>query len=352
MLERFNPKTLIVARETRGFTQQELAEKINILQSRLSKIENGHQSADSDFLKLISNTLSYPENFFCQEMEIYPPNLHYRKRTDIPAKILSYVEGIMNIYRVNIQTLLKSIDIPFTKLPLLEGKTNRSPREAARALRQFWQLSRGPIDNLIKIIEDHGIIVISMDFGTDKIDGRSMVTTTGKFIIFINKNLSGDRQRLTLAHELAHIILHLYSPEVFDIDTEAEAKVFASEFLMPESEIKQQLLGNKLTMQKLADLKRYWKTSMQAILYWAEILKMVTPNQSKYLWSQFNALKIKINEPIPIPAEKPTLLNEIIISFISDLGYSNEELATTLDLNISDFKNRYLNEASVLRVIR
>lgn len=352
MLGTFNPKTLIIARETRGLTQQELAEKINLPQSSLSKIENGYQNAEDDFLKIISDALSYPQSFFCQEMDIYPPNLHYRKRSDVPAKVLSTVEGIMNIYRVNIQKLLKSIDIPFTKLPVLEGKTKRSPRDAARALRQFWRIPRGPIDNMIKTVEDHGIIVIAMDFGTDKIDGRSMVTSTGKFIIFINKNLSGDRQRLSLAHELAHIILHLYSPEVFEIDIEGEAKEFASEFLMPEMEIKPQLMGSKLTMQKLADLKRYWKASMQAILYWAETLKMVTTNQARYLWAQFNILKIKIVEPIPIPAEKPSLLNEIISSFLKDLGYSHGELAAVLDLEINDFKYKYLSETGLLRIIR
>jgi Zn-dependent peptidase ImmA (M78 family) len=257
----------------------------------------------------------------------------------------------MNIYRVNIQNLLKSIDIPFTKLPFFENG-RKSPIEAARLLRQYWQLPRGPIDNMMKTLEDRGIIIISMDFETDKIDGRSMVTNGGKFIIFINKGLSGDRQRFTLAHELAHIICHLYNPEIFEIDTEFEANQFASEFLMPESEIRPQLSGYKLTLQKLADLKRYWKVSMQAILYWAECLKVVTKNQARYLWSQFYTLRIKIKEPIEIPAERPSLISEIINAFLVRLNYTKEELAATLHLPVVDFKERYLNNDAMLRIVR
>lgn len=351
MLEKFNPKTLIIARETRYLTQQELAEKISVPQSTLSKIENGNQNIDEDFLDNISIALNYPKEFFCQEMEIYPPNLHYRKKSDVPSKVLSYAEGIMNIYRVTISKLLISVDIPSTKLPFFDGR-NKSAQEAAKTLRQYWRLPKGPIEDLIKILEDKGIIVISIDFGTDRIDGRSMITKSGKFIIFINKNLSGDRQRLTIAHELAHIVCHLYSPDVFDVDTEAEAKLFASEFLMPENEIKPQLIGSKLTMQKLADLKRYWKTSMQAILYWAEWLKTVTKNQARYLWSQFNTLRIRITEPIPIPPEKPSLISEVINAFLHELGYSTDELAATLHLSAADFKEWYLSNDRTLRIIR
>jgi Zn-dependent peptidase ImmA (M78 family) len=353
MSEKFNHKTLIVARESRGLTQQDLSEKLNFPQSALSKIENGNQGIDEDFLKKISSTLNYPKSFFYEDMEIYPPNLHYRKKTDAPAKTLSYAEAVMNIYKHNIQKLLLSITLPFTKLPFSDRITNVTPQDAAKYLRQFWGIPKGAIDNVTKILEDNGILIIAMDFGTDKIDGRSMITTNGKFIIFINKKLSGDRQRYTLCHELAHIILHINSLNVFEVDIEKEAMVFASEFLMPEREIKPQLSGSKLTLQKLADLKRFWKVSMQAILYWATTLKTVTDNQARYLWSQFNALRIKVKEPIEIPTEKPSLLKEIISGFTQRLGYTNDELLDLLKLNAKDFNELYINNGmGTLSIVR
>jgi Zn-dependent peptidase ImmA (M78 family)/DNA-binding XRE family transcriptional regulator len=352
MIEKFNYKNLILAREVRGLTQQELATILNFPQSTLSKIENGNQRIESDFLKKLGLVLDFPESFFCQDIEVYPPNLHYRKKSDVTAKILSYVEALMNIYRFNIQKLLKSIEIPFTRLPFVDSMSNVRPQEAAVYLRQFWSIPKGAIEDVTKTLEDNGILVIPMDFGSERIDGRSMVTQDGKFIIFINNKLSGDRQRYTLSHELAHVILHINSVNVFEVDIEKEAMVFASEFLMPEKEIRPQLMG-KLTLQKLADLKKYWKVSMQAILYWAGSLKLVTENQSRYLWSQFNALRIRIKEPIDIPNEKATLLSEVIKAFIEQLGYTRQELAGILNISLTDFKKMYLpSEVKMLSIVR
>lgn len=353
MFEKFNHKSLIVARESRELTQQDLAEKLNLPQSTLSKIENGNQRVDEGFVKKVSSLLDYPISFFSEQMEIYPPNLHYRKKADVPSKTLAYAEAVMNIYKHNIQKLLVSITLPFTKLPYLDRVTSITPQDAARYLRQFWEIPKGVIDNVTKILEDKGILIVPIDFGTEKIDGRSMITSTGKFIIFINKKLSGDRLRYSLCHELAHIILHINSLNVFEVDIEKEAMIFASEFLMPEKEIKPQLSGSKLTLQKLADLKRYWKTSMQAILYWATTLKSVTENQARYLWSQFNSLRIKMKEPVEIPVEKPSLLKEIINGFIQRLGYTKEELLELLRLNPKDFNEWYINNSmGTLTVVR
>ena len=353
MVENFNPNTLIVARESRGFTQQELAESIKYPQSTLSKIENGNQHMDDDLLKEIINFLDYPKSFFLQEMVIYPSNLHYRKKSDVSSKTLYTIEAHMNIYRTNIQKLIRSIEMPVTKLPFTDKISNLTPRDAAKYMRQYWSVPKGPIDNISKIIEDNGIIIIPMDFGTDKIDGRSMITSNGNFIIFINNKLSGDRLRFTLAHELAHIVLHISSLNVFETDIEKEAMIFASEFLMPEIEIKRQLMGDKITMAKLADLKRYWKTSMQAILYWAAILNVVTQNQAKYLWGQFSSLRIKMKEPIDIPVESPTLFKEITTGFIKHLGYTKEELSNTLSISLKDLDTFYfIEEKKLLTIVR
>jgi|tagenome__1003787_1003787.scaffolds.fasta_scaffold19772649_1 Zn-dependent peptidase ImmA (M78 family) len=67
-----------------------------------------------------------------------------------------------------------------------------------------------------------------------------------------------NRLRLTLAHEIAHIIMH-NGPS---LEMEDEANGFAAEFLMPRREIKGSLFG--LNMAKLAELKRHWCVSMAA----------------------------------------------------------------------------------------
>ena len=62
--------------------------------------------------------------------------------------------------------------------------------------------------------------------------------------MIINGNRSNDRKRLDIAHELGHILMHLFPNIAIPSyrDKEKEAFRFAAEFLMPEKEIKNSLL--------------------------------------------------------------------------------------------------------------
>ncbi len=284
-------------------------------------------------------------------MEMYPPNLHYRKKVSVSTKLVNQAEAVMNIHRENLQILLRSVDLGVYKLPNPSDVRNLKPEEVAQYLRSYWRIPKGPIENLTRLVESSGIIVIHIDFGTDEIDGRSMQSNTGVPIIFLNKKSSGDRQRLTLAHELGHVIMHLNSPYAFQGDVEKEAFRFAAEFLMPKAEIYQYLTGN-LKIDRLADLKRQWKVSMQSIVYWAKELEAITLNQSRYLWSQFNSLRIREHEPIPIAQESVFLVGEIIKLHIRDLDYSVQDLANMLCLLEEEFKEKYLNQNKTLQILR
>ena len=240
MTEKFNYKALILARESRGLTQTTLSTLSEIPQSTISRIEKDNWVVDKDYIKKFSEVLNYPESFFYQDINLFPPNLYYRKKVLIPAKIKEMAEATMNIYRLNIQTLLQSYDLPQSSIPVVEEARHPNPIDTAIFVRQYWKVPKGRIENLTELLESKGIIIVPCDFYTEKIDGRSMITDKDNFIIFINKSLSGDRQRFTLAHEFAHLILHIYSAQSFEVDVEKEANLFASEFLMPSNEIKPQ----------------------------------------------------------------------------------------------------------------
>ncbi len=349
----FNPKMLTLARDSRGLTQSELANKVNMQQSILSKIEQGFRGVSDEEIKVFAENLSYPDSFFFQSHNLYPSNTDYRKRTAIPVKLINRVEAMMNIYRANIHLLLKSVELPDKKFPVID-REEIDPIYVARQLRAYWNVPKGPIDNLTKLFESKGIIIVHFDFGTDKIDGRSMITQDGHPIIFLNKAFSGDRLRLTLAHEGAHIILHLSNSYMFnktEDEKEEEAWLFAGEFMMPKNEFIPQV-PSKVTLSTLADLKRYWKVSMQAILNWISKSGILSDNQVKYLWYQISAKGYRKNEPIEIDREQPTLITEIIQAHISELDYTKEQLASMLCLLPSELEQYYLTDKPKLKIIR
>lgn len=347
-----NPKMITIARESRGLSQTELSDLLGVSVSNVSRYEDSTIINDTA-LENIATALNYPIGFFSQDFLIQPPNIHYRKRLTLSPKIIRKADALMNIYRSNIEKMLNTIDMDAANIPVIDSYSYGSPRKIAAYIRSYWRVERGPIKDLVSLVEKNGIMVIMFDFETEKIDGRSMMTESGQPVIFLNKHLPGDRVRLTLAHELGHIIMHLRTVPTFERDEEAEAFEFASEFLMPEAEMRL-AVTSRLTLEKLADLKRIWKTSMRAILYWSEKLKLVTPNQSRYLHSQFSSLGYNKNEPIVIQIDTPTLVARMVLLYTKskadnlETGY--EEVAKVFNLEIGEFKNRYISPVFKLRV--
>jgi len=157
--------------------------------------------------------------------------------------------------------------------------------------------------------------------------------------------MSGDRIRYSLAHELGHIVMHRIPHDKI----EDEANYFAGEFLLPENEIRAYL--SNISIESLANLKRYWKVSMQAILVHAYRLNKITYNQYSYMWRRMSQLGYKLKEPIEIPREKPMLLQELVNVYIQEYGYSKGELKFLLHLNDEDYEKFNPPHISTLRVV-
>ena len=160
--------------------------------------------------------------------------------------------------------------------------------------------------------------------------------------------MPGDRQRFTLAHEFAHIVMHNMPTEKM----EEEANRFASEFLMPSSDISYQL--SDLTLEKLAYLKLYWKTSMQSLLEKARTLRKITERKYTSMWKEMSMRGYKLNEPIEfsIPPEKPQLINELIKIYMSEFRYNVSEMSSICNLDESEFNSYYFQNSNEMRLVK
>ncbi|WP_143307242.1 ImmA/IrrE family metallo-endopeptidase [Chitinophaga vietnamensis] len=267
-------------------------------------------------------------------------------------KNLSVSEAKRNIIRIGIEKLLNSIDLPETNLFHWDVSQHGSPQDAAHLLRERWRLPKGKVDNLTKVIEDNGIIIVPFDFGGDKIDGISQYTEKNHPLIFVNNKLSPDRYRLTIAHELGHLILHFRNPIAEDRDVEAEAFMFASELLVPADDFRKSF--EYLDFKVLTNLKLYWKVSMAALVMKAKHIGSITENQAKYLSAQPSALGYKLQEPPELSPlrEYPMLIKEILQVYREQLGYTAEEMGSLLHLHYTDFQNYFNLDTGRLRVVR
>lgn len=354
----FNPYMLILARESRGFTQSELADVTSFGQGTLSKYETGMLAPPSEAIDILSSALAYPNEFFLQAGQPFGfPPFHYRKRKKLSAKALGRIVAEMNIRRMHVQRLSISYEaksnsfIPEIDMDEYQGRTRKRPtlEDVARSLRESWMLPAGPVANVAELIEDNGGIIIPCDFGSDLIDAMSQRIDGLPVLFFVNMGAPADRVRHTLAHELAHMVLHTTTFKDDD-EMEREADELAGAFLLPADEIRSQL--RRFDLRQLANMKVYWKVSMASIAVRAERLNLITPYQSKMFWIEMSKLGYRKREPNEPPKEQPKRLRRMVEYHQRQLGYSDSDMARLLFLTVQEFKRMYEPESPSVRRLR
>jgi Zn-dependent peptidase ImmA (M78 family) len=324
-----NPEMIVLARESRGLNQTELAELIGVSQAKVSRYENRMMEVSEEDLERIAEATGFTIDFFRQTDKVYglgSTMLFNRKQLTAPIAVQRRAQANVNILRMQIERLLRGAEIDAENQiePIDIHKFNGDAAAIAQRVRAAWRLPAGPVQDVTAAIESAGGIVMLCDFGTASIDAAHLWLPSLPPMFFMNRNVPGDRHRFNLAHELGHAVMHRFPSG----DIEREANWFAREFLMPAQDIVHHL--EALTLERAAALKPVWKTSMHAIVYHARELGCVTEWQAKRLFARLGALGYRKLEPIPIPLEEPTIIPQLVAVHKHAFGYTDEELRRLL----------------------
>ena len=328
-----NGNMIMLAGQARGLTQIELAKMAGLQQGSVSKIEQGTLHLSDEALQRLADALNLQAGFFVQQYgHSRPVTPFHRSRKRLSVKKRLEVESTANLILLCLQRLAAEVEIPDGPLRISVDEQENSPEEIAFKVRKRWKVPPGPIDNVVKLLEDNGIFVVNLDFGTKDIDAFTLVSDLGVSAIFVNSNLPGDRLRWSLCHELGHIVMHEYPTE----ECEPEANAFASEFLMPQEEIFESL--EQLSITALPDLKRHWKVSMWSIIVWASKIGAITPNRYRKLCETmvYGGFRTKEPDYLQIPKERPSLMHDLAHFFRTDFKYESKDLAAFLYVSESD----------------
>lgn len=319
---------LLTARRAAGLTQDELSNSASVTQAALSRYEQDLRVPDDETLQRIANALGVTQRFLQRAQS---PNgamavdAHMRRRKTAKPTVWRQLEAKLNMLRLHVQQMSAVVDLSATlTLPSVDP-VMVDPADAARLVRMQWRMPVGPVRGLIQWMEAAGCIVVAQDFGTDRVDALSQ-WVTGIPVVLTNTAAPPDRLRLTLAHELGHLVMH--RDEVVE-DLEEQANAFAAEFLMPEAMIRPDL--RDMTLAKAGALKRVWGVSMQALIERAYHLGTLPAARRTGLYKQLSARGIRVKEPYGefIPREEPAL-TAAIGARLKRQGLQAQEIAEML----------------------
>lgn len=342
-----NNELLELARQLRQRTQKEVAVHIGVSQGKLSKAEQGLQDLPDDAIQKLADFYKLPITFFQREKDASPvAHLYFRRKITVSTKILDAFIAKVKIVKMIIDDIMSSVELPDYSIGSYTPDDCTTIQDIADKIRYKLGIYRGPVPNLTTLLENNGVIIVKFNFGTEKLDGLSTVTNKGYKIIFLNSCMSNDRLRYSLAHELGHLVMHIDTPPKCIEATEDEANAFASQFLMPEQEIKPMLYNLKL--QELAELKRHWRVSMRALIRRAYDLG--TLNQQAYRNFQIFFSKKGYNkqEPVCLPIEMPTILANTLKLYKEELDYSDADLMNVMTLKNEDYRELFCPQTPII----
>lgn len=270
---------LTQARALRKVKAVELASALQWTPVRLSRAEAGSQvDVTEDELAAIEQVLNFPAAFFFRPPApqlMYGGILHRRtKRTNKTE--LSYWDELARHVADFALDMHDKRSLPPVMVPTLDY---RVPLEAAagEVRKRFGLEPDEPIEDLTLKCELAGVVVVhrqdrlsDVAAGNGRFYGASAwLRDEGRFaplpVILLNSIDSWERLRLTIGHELGHLVCHTQARPVNDEAMEAQAFAFASELLAPIKYVVQDL-PSKPTLNSLLPIKRKWGISIGALL--------------------------------------------------------------------------------------
>jgi Zn-dependent peptidase ImmA (M78 family)/DNA-binding XRE family transcriptional regulator len=354
-LLKFQGERLKSARQYRGMTLTELAAATDISKQSLSLYENNKNKPELKNVLLLSRALDFPLEFFSSEgfYQVKTEATYFRSllsatKKDRTAQSIK-LEYIAQIY----ETLFERVVFPRLNLPDIsfnggnedyayENDTEVAElEEIAQQVRDFWGLGLEPIKDLQYVLESNGIIITSFDANADKIDAFSQRTIVNGeevfFIVVSKKGQSIARARFDMAHELAHILLHPWSEDLESITKEEfkarerQANIFASAFLLPKESFSIDVAHYPTNLEYYRHLKKKWNVSIQAMVYRAHQLDIITSNQYQYLMRQISKNGWKTKEPEDKPYNLTSnLLQSALILLIQNKQLTGAEFVDVL----------------------
>lgn len=313
------------ARAIAGVTQTELADATGVSQPHISMFARGERMLTEEYAARFAGALALPVEFFQIPPSAIPDQaIDLRKMKTASAKDTDRAKHLFKeAYRVAAQ-LINSSEIPRPTLPIVQDADQplalERIEELAVELRRRLRVEQSaPIPNVTALLERSGIAVAPLVVPgakesadqTKHFGASHWAGATEPALACYVPGSSGDRDRFTLMHELAHIVLHTFRPHVVPENRETEANLLASAILLPRPQIRE-AIRHTSTLKNLASAKATWGVSMQAIIMRGKTVGSLPEDRATMLFKQISARGWRKNEPVEIPHESPRLLRNLL----------------------------------------
>jgi len=319
-------------RLARGLSLDALTTELGGIVSKqaLSKYEQGKIRPSPTVLVRLAEALGVKAAYLAAPLTARVEFIAYRKFSGLSKKEEKRVENVVAgalEERLRLQEKIGWIEERSLPIQSLIATNLDDAEAAAGHLRRQWSLGLDPIASVVNVLENHSIHVIEIEAG-EKFDGISAVVndTDGNLRgagVVSRRNVAGERQRLSLAHELGHLVLKV-APT---LDEEKAAFRFAGAFLAPAENLRREVGIRRAYIgpEELMLLKGRFGMSMQALLYRMKDLSIITDTHYREWAMEISRRGWRRQEPGEMPPEQPQWLRRNVLRALAEGVMSHEE---------------------------
>jgi len=329
----FSGGRLTLARQLAGMRKSDLAHAIGKSPTSISAWESGSKRPTSATVAELSLGLGVDPGFFLVRGEApaltSTPHFRSLRSTSQIARDQATAYGQLAVDLT--LAVERHVDFPEVTVPIFpvseQALDGERPEDAAKFVRRDWAMSPGPVGHLVRLLENHGVLVVFSPLGAASVDAYSFEASSRPVIVLNPQKDDYYRQRFDVAHELGHLVMHRDAEPGGRI-VEDQANRFAAEFLMPEEDISPLLPKsmNRNVWAQLGHLKEKYGVSMQALLFHARRLAVLSDVSYRNAMMTVSSRGWRRSEPgLVNTVEQPSMLPRAV-ELLDGEGFTESDI--------------------------
>lgn len=334
MKQVLNGERLTDYRDLLGLSQTTLAEQLGTAQAFVSQVERGEKPFPESLAIDIADLGEVPYSFFTIPPRPSTP-VTFRKKASASVRDEKRIMAEHRDAASLFEFVSKEAGYHEAKLPRPEDFGGDVVLLAEEVRRRGGIDPDEPVRNVTRLMERLGVGVLStLEAGngcdSDHVSISRPADADGRPLVAMIVSCSGDRQRLSLAHELGHLIFdrNLMRGVCSTRSSEEQrAFAFASTLLVPDHQIRR-AVSDTLTLHGYLPLKAKFGVSVASLIQRAKQMGVITEDRARSLHIQRSSQGWTKHEPINVAVEHAYLLEQSYRRTFP--GISNHDVAVQM----------------------
>lgn len=329
-------KNLRYYRLKNSMTKKELAQKSDLTSMAITHYEDGTRKPSMDVLKKLAEALNVRVSDF---LAVRNENLvfahgEFRKTSTLPVAKQEYVRESVEEYFSRFYTVVELLGgevLPEAPACHAISMTGDIEKDAKSMRLHLGIAEEGPINDLISILENKGILVYICEIESSKFSGMNGFVNDRPYII-VNGSMSPERNRSTISHELAHLVFD-WPDDMDEKEVESTATAIAGAFLFPKADAVRELgIRRNSVTNDMTIVCREYGISMFLLVKRAQLARIISAEAAKSFYMIASSMGWRTHEPSRIESEKPTLFEQLVFRAVSEREISIQRGAELLNM--------------------